>query len=151
MASMTGVDRVSSLVRCGGGLWQLPINTVAGVNLHKNRLFRSISHPEPSTLTQYWSWSRRSITVPDLSHFVGWGPCWFCRNTRSPRNRGGNDRACSLSFSSERGIQALIASCMFKCPSFPPCCPYRSIVEFLFAADERECIPYGPSKNCLCW
>ncbi len=41
-------------------------------------------------------------------------------------------------------------SILFECPSFPPGCPYRGIVEFLFAADKRECIPYGPAKDCLC-
>ncbi len=144
---MTGVDRASSLVCCGGGLWQVPINTVAGVNLHKSYLFHSVSCQEPSTLTQYWSYSRRSIMVPDLSHFVGWGPCWFCRNKRSSRNRGGNERACSLSFSSERFIQALIASFLSAQAS-------RHVAHtegFLFMADERECIPYGPAEDCRCW
>ncbi len=53
VASVTGIDGVSSLVHSGGGLWQFPITTVAGVNLGKNRLCRSVRHPELSTLTQY--------------------------------------------------------------------------------------------------
>ena len=64
------------------------IATVGGVNLRKKRLFLSDKRPDPSTLTQYWSWSLSSTTVPDLSHLVGCGPCWFCRNTRLPSDSG---------------------------------------------------------------
>ena len=113
MASITGVDGVSSVVHCGGGLWRFLITTVAGVNLAKNRLVCSVikvSRAINFDLVLVIVLPFHDSSSSDLSHFVGWGPYWFCKNTRSLRDRGGNNRVCSFSFSSDRGIRAPIAS-----------------------------------------
>ena len=48
--------------------------------------------------------------VPDLSHFLGCEPRWFCRNTLSPSDRGASDRACMSRASVERAILLRMAS-----------------------------------------
>ena len=45
-----------------------------GRYFRKNFLFRSVTRPDPSTLTTYWSNWRTSMTLPVLSHLVGLGP-----------------------------------------------------------------------------
>jgi len=55
-----------------------------GVSFLRNLLFLSVSLPDPSTLTTYWSWSLSSTTTPVMSHLDGWLPTWFWTNTLSP-------------------------------------------------------------------
>ena len=69
---------------------------VAGENFRRNLLFRHVTRPVPSTLTQYWSWGRTSVTVPVLSQRWGLVPTWFCMKQRSPTLSGDSWRACSL-------------------------------------------------------
>ncbi len=44
-----------------------------GVYFQRNFLLRSVTLPDPSTRTTYWSCWRTSITWPVLSHVRGWG------------------------------------------------------------------------------
>ena len=81
-AKLTSVGRGCSL-RHMWSLW------TTGRNLGRNFLFRRLTRPEPSTLTMYWSNWRTSITIPILSHLVGFGPVWFCIRTLSPTSSGG--------------------------------------------------------------
>ena len=89
--------------------WDVMVG-VAWVYARRKRRFRSVSLPEPSTLTRYWSWPGDSMTTPDLSHFVGWGPCWFWRKTLSPMDRGRSGREWSFRLSLVREIRVLRAS-----------------------------------------
>ena len=86
------------------------ISNVAGVNLRKNRRLRRVTLPVPSILTVYWSCGLASITVPDASHFVGCGPCWFWTNTLSPGVSGGRFLAFLLRDSVVRVYLAFMAS-----------------------------------------
>lgn len=84
------------------------------MNARRNRRLRRVRRPEPSTLTLYWSWPGDSKTVPDLSHFVGWWPRWFCRNTLSPMANGRSGTECVFRVSVVRVIRVRRAS-SFAC------------------------------------
>ena len=73
-----------------------------GVNFLRNRLFRKVTRPEPSTRMTYWSNCLTSMTTPVLSHFIGWGPVWFWIRTASPMTRAGRWRVCSVKRSESR-------------------------------------------------
>lgn len=64
---------LSTVIREGTGY--------TGIYFLRNFLLRSVTRPEPSTLTTYWSNWRTSITSPVLSHFNGCGPTWFWTRT----------------------------------------------------------------------
>ena len=92
-----GVSRLrcrrSSLMVCRGGL------VCTGMYFLRNFRFRVVILPEPSTRTTYWSNWRTSITMPVLSHLVGYGPVWFWMRTWLPTARGGSLLVCSVHLS----------------------------------------------------
>ena len=71
------------------------------MNFLKNRRFRRVILPVPCTLTRYWSCSPVWMTVPSLSHFLGFlaAGSWFCKNTVSPSLKGGSSLLCCSSLS----------------------------------------------------
>ena len=71
---------------------------------------RKVSLPEPSTFTRYWSCPGVSTTTPDLSHLVGFAPCWFWRKTLSLTANGLRVRECSFRDSIVRVIRVQRAS-----------------------------------------
>ena len=56
---------------------------------------RSVTRPDPSTRTTYWSNCRTSTTIPVRSHLVGFGPTRFYSLTQLPISSGGRTRVCS--------------------------------------------------------
>ena len=67
---------------------------MCGVYRRRYFLLRSVTRPEPSTRTTYWSNCRTSTTIPVRSHFVGWGPTRLCSLTQFPMISGGRTRVC---------------------------------------------------------
>ena len=84
--------------------------TMESHNFRKKHLFLNERRQEPPTFTQYWSLLPSSTTVPDLSHFLGCEPRWFCRNTLSPSDRGASGHVCMSRASVERDILDRMAS-----------------------------------------
>ena len=70
---------------------------MTGIYFLRNLRFLSVTRPDPSIRTMYWSYCLTSTIMPVLSHFVGFGPVWFCTRTVSPTTNGGRGRVCSLS------------------------------------------------------
>ena len=66
-----------------------------GTYFLRNFLFLTVTLPDPSTFTTYWSNCLTSITLPVLSHLRAWGPTWFWMRTRSPTANGGSLMVCS--------------------------------------------------------
>ena len=69
---------------------------MCGVYRRRYFLLRSVTRPEPSTRTTYWSNCRTSTTIPVRSRLVGWGPTRFCSLTQFPMTSGGRTRVCAL-------------------------------------------------------
>ena len=63
------------------GSWMGTGGLHTGVYFRRNLRLRNVTLPDPSTLMTYWSNCLTSMTRPVLSHFLGWGPVWFCRRT----------------------------------------------------------------------
>ena len=57
----------------GAGMWSTTILSNFRIKLR----FRTVTLPDPSTLTAYWSNCFTSITKPVRSHCSGWLPVWF--------------------------------------------------------------------------
>ena len=80
----------------------LALGSWTGTYYRRNFLLRSVTLPEPSTLTTYWLNCRTSMMTPVLSHFLAYGPTWFCMRTWSPIFSGGKRLVCSDHFSTSR-------------------------------------------------
>lgn len=75
----SGADEIWSSITFMGRLSESCSTTCVYVGEGKvywrrNFLFLLVTRPEPSTLILYWSWPRCSITTPERSHLLGWGP-----------------------------------------------------------------------------
>ena len=87
-----GNGNIGWIVRGGGGIEANLVpksisidrggsGEVIGVNFRRKRRLRSVTRPDPSTLTWYWSCCLTSTTVPVWSHLFGSCPVWFCIRT----------------------------------------------------------------------
>ena len=72
---------------------------MCGVYRRKYFLSRSVTRPDPSTRTTYWSNCRTSTAIPVRSHLVGCGPIRFCSLIQLPITSCGRIRVCSDSCS----------------------------------------------------
>ena len=68
---------------------------MCGVYRRMYFLLRSVTRPDPSTRTTYWSNCRTSTTTPVRSHLVWCGPTIFCSHTHLPIASGGRTSVCS--------------------------------------------------------
>ena len=65
---------VASLMRRSRSTGQDGSGEVIGVNFRRKHQLRSVTRPDTSTLTWYWSCCLTSTTVPVWSHLFGCGP-----------------------------------------------------------------------------
>ena len=90
--TLGGDSNIGVIVRGGGGVGAIlmPRSTSIGrggsgevidVNFRRKRRLRSVTRPDPSTLTWYWSCCLTSTTVPVRSHLFGCCPVWFWMRT----------------------------------------------------------------------
>ena len=96
-------------------MWPVQETEFNGTIFLRNFLFLTETLPEPSILILYWSYCITSTTVPDLSHFKGWGPCWFWMLTTSDTLRGARVLVCSERSSSCLAC-LLVRACSLSSP-----------------------------------
>jgi hypothetical protein len=92
IGGMTLSARSSVMDLLSAGWW-------TGIYFLRNFLFLSVCLPEPSILMRYWWNWRTSMTMPVLSHLLGWLPDWFWIRTLSPTVSGVRALVFSLHFS----------------------------------------------------